>query len=272
MRTFLLLSLSTALFAHTPQAPDELLKVGFDNMYNLAFPAAHRSFEDWQKLHPTDPRGPVFDAAAYLFSEFDRLRILQSEFFLDDDNFFSHQPRLVPDPQVRRNFDTALSRAKQLADSIMAKSPNDENALFASVLRLGLQADYTALIDKRNFAALAQVKEARQTAQKLLALYPDCYDAHLANGVENYLLSQKPAPVRWLLHFGGAQTDKDAGVADLKIVADKGQYLQPYAQLLLAVAALRDNDDAGARRLLSDLARRFGRNPLYREELAKIGG
>ena len=48
--------------------------------------------------------------------------------------------------------------------------------------------------------------------------------------------------------------------------------MQPYAQLLLAVAALRDNDDAGARRLLSDLARRFGRNPLYREELAKIGG
>ncbi len=35
----------------------------------------------------------------------------------------------------------------------------------------------------------------------------------------------------------GAQTDKESGLAKLKIAAEKGHYLLPYARLLLAVAA-----------------------------------
>ena len=269
MRSFLPLFALSLFFTVNAAAQDPLVK-GFDDMYNLSFPA-HKSFQDWEKAHPSDPRGPVFDAAAYLFSEFDRLRILQSEFFLDTDSFFTAK-RLNPDPAAKRNFDDALSRAKQLSEAMLAKSADDENALFASVLRLGLRADYTALIEKKSFNALGQVKEARQIAQRLLALYPGCYDAHLAGGVENYLLSQKPAPVRWLLHFGGAQTDKDGRRRGFEVVQAKGKYLQPYAELLLAVAALRDKNKSDARRLLSDLANRFPKNQLYREELRKIVG
>ena len=270
MRTLLLLLIPGLLSASGAEPQDPLLK-GFDQMYNLSFPAAHRSFENWEKAHPADPRGPVFDAAAYLFSEFDRLRILQSEFFLDDNSFFSMK-RLTPDPRAKSAFDDALSKGKQLSEAVLAKSPDDENALFALVMRLGLRADYTALIEKRKLDALGQVKEARLTAQKLLAIHPDCYDAYLAGGVENYLLSQKLAPVRWLLHFSGAQTDKNAGIAALKVVQAKGTYLKPYAELLLAVAALRDKDKPAARHLLAELANRFPNNRLYKEELRKIPG
>ena len=63
-------------------------------------------------------------------------------------------------------------------------------------------------------------------------------DAYLAVGVENYMLSLKPAPVRWILHMTGAQTDKETGVRQLKLTAEGGRYLRPYARLLLAVAAV----------------------------------
>jgi hypothetical protein len=76
--------------------------------------------------------------------------------------------------------------------------------------------------------------------------------------------------VRWLLDLTGSQTDKSEGIKDLRIVADKGHYLQPYAKLLLAIAALRDGNRAQARDLLSWLSARFPKNPLYREELKKI--
>ena len=49
---------------------------GYRQMYNLQFDAAHRTFGEWQRQHPADPLGPVSDAAAYLFAEFDRLHIL----------------------------------------------------------------------------------------------------------------------------------------------------------------------------------------------------
>ncbi|MDQ2841292.1 MAG: hypothetical protein M3Y72_09690 [Acidobacteriota bacterium] len=268
--TVALRNLAFSLLALAAAASADPLQDGFNDMYNLSFDGAHRHFEDWQQAHPKDPRGPVFDAAAYLFSEFDRLRILQSQFFLDDRNFSGKKTELTPDPEVKHNFELALAKSKALADTRLQASPHDEIALFSTVMRFGLQADYDALIYKETFQALNETKEARRVAQDLLTLYPNCYDAYIAEGVENYLLSQKSAPVRWILHATGAQTDKETGIAKLKLTAAKGEYLRPYAELLLAVAALRDKDDAQAHQLLADLAGRFPQNRLYREELQKL--
>ena len=77
---------------------------GYGQMYNLDFASAHRTFAGYERLHPGDPMGPVSDAAAYLFSELDRLHILQSEFFVHDQHFITDH-KLAPDPDVRRRFD-----------------------------------------------------------------------------------------------------------------------------------------------------------------------
>ena len=127
-----------------------------------------------------------------------------------------------------------------------------------------------ALVEKRNFAALGTIKTARALAEKLLSQDPSYYDAYLAVGVENYLLGLNPAPIRWLLRLGGAQTDKEEGIAKVRLTAERGHYLAPYARLLLAVAALRDHDRPKARTLLSGLAVEFPHNPLYRKELDQI--
>lgn len=238
-------------------------------MYNLSFSTAHQSFERFEATDPGNPVGPVFDAAAYLFSEFDRLNILQAEFFVDDRSYLNRS-RPMPSLDVKQKFQNALEKSKKLSDDELQRSPNDENAMFANVVRLGLQADYLALIDKQNLKALSEIKQATVAADDLLRLYPTCYDAYIAAGIENYLLSLKPAPLRWFLHATGAQTDRAAGIQQLKVAASKGHYLRPYASLLLAVAALRDKNNTEARRLLSELAVRFPRNPLYRQEINQI--
>lgn len=257
---------SPAATAPTAAALDQ----GYRQMYNLDFGEAHRSFRDWEKTHPEDPMGPVSDAAAYLFAEFDRLRILQSEFFTEDDSFFKRQRSLQPDPNAKREFEAALSRSEKLANAVLARRPDDQNALFATLLRIGLHSDYLAFIEKRNLAALSDVKQSRTVAENLLKKYPQCYDAYLAVGLENYMLSLKPMPVRWLLRLSGAQTDKQTGIERLRITAEKGHYLLPYARLLLGVAALRDHDIATAKRMLAWLSNEFPKNQLYREELSKL--
>ena len=238
-------------------------------MYNLRFGDAHRVFHEWEAAHPEDPMGPVSDAAAYLFSEFDRLRILQTELFADNQSFFG-MGKLTADPAIKRHFDDALASATERIAARLRKAPGDPNALFADVLRIGLHADYLALIDRKYMASLGEMKTGRAMAQKLLSEHPEYYDAHLAVGVENYLLSQKPAPVRWILRMGGAQTDKEVGIEKLRLTAEKGHYLLPYARLLLAVADLRDHDPAAARQKLEWLAREFPENRLYQDELSKL--
>ncbi len=245
------------------------IETGFRQMYDLRFAQAHQTFELWMKEHPEDPLGPASDAAAYLFSEFDRLHILQSELFLND-NAFLNRKKQAPDAEVKRRFEDALTRAGQLAEHSLSGDPADLNAQFANLMRFGLHSDYLALIEKRYVASLNEVKQSRATAEKLLAASPDCADAYLALGVENYLLSLKPAPLRWFLRATGAQTDRQTGIADLKVTAEHGHLFLPYARILLAVAALRDKQTARARDLLEGLAKEFPDNPLYRQELARL--
>jgi BMFP domain-containing protein YqiC len=251
-------------------APSEpLLDQGYNAMYDLRFDAAHKIFANYESARPGDPLGPVSDAAAYLFSEFDRLRILQSDLFINDKNYLSERKR-EPDPRTKAQFEQDLDKARRLAASEMQKPDAQANAMFAETLASGLQADYLALIERRDFAALSQIKKAREFAEKLLSSHPDYYDAYLAIGVENYLLSRKSAPIRWLLQASGAETNKQEGVAKLRLTAEHGHYLMPYARLLLAVAALRDGDKNTARNLLSWLAQRYPHNNLYQEELEKL--
>jgi hypothetical protein len=234
-------------------------------MYDLQFAEAHDTFHEWEREHPADPMGPASDAAAYLFAEFDRLHILQSEFFTHDQHFVTDH-KLTPDPGLKQQFEAALARAHALS----AKSPDDPNSQFASILASGLKSNYLALIEKRYGPSLQEMKAGRNAAEKLLAADSTFYDAYLAVGVENYMLSIKAAPIRFLLRLSGAQTDRATGIEKLKLTAEKGHYLAPFARLLLGVAALRDNDTRTASRILTNLAREYPHNPLYRQELARL--
>jgi hypothetical protein len=242
---------------------------GFREMYNLEFSDAHKTFQAYVMAHPEDPFGPTSDGAAYLFDEFNRLGVLQTELFVDDDKFKGREKR-SPDAAVREKFNGALAQSQRLADAALKNSPNDRNALFATLLNLGLESDYLALVEKRDLASLAYTKRAGLMAKKLLAVDPTRYDAYLAIGVENYMLGLKPAPVRWLLQLYGAETDKEMGIQKLQMTATKGHYLLPFARLLLAVAALRDKNRNQAKELLQNLAQEFPNNQLYRRELSRL--
>jgi len=261
-RTLLLIpTLCASAVAAEPSTLDD----GYRQMYNLDFTQAHAVFRGYEAQHPDDPLGPASDAAAYLFSEFDRLHILQAEFFTHDQHFVTDH-KLTPDPVLGRNFDAALASARNLA----ARSPADPNSMFTMILVNGLRSDYTGLIEKRYGASLKEMKAGRQMAERLLAAHPDYYDAWIAVGVENYMLSIKALPLRWLLQLTGAETDRAVGLEKLRLAATKGHYLAPFARLLLAVAALRDHDTVKARELLAALTREYPRNRLYALELARL--
>ena len=218
------LLLVAAAFAGAPATTQTTLQAGYDQMYNLQFDRAHQTFAAYEREHPNDPMGPVSDAAAYLFSEFNRLGILQSQFLTNN----------------------------------------------AEVLNSHRLTEDLALIQKRELSALKEIKLGRETAQQLLDAHPDYQDAYIAMGVENYLLSLKPAPLRWILRATGSQTDRDIGVMELRKTAADGKYLAPYAKVLLAVAALRRGDQQEAKTLLTWLSGHYPGNPLYRSELAKL--
>ena len=269
----LCLGCAVAGFAAVEDSPktaeNSALDRGFSGLYNLDFSGAQKDFAAWQSEHPGDPLGPASEAAGYLFSELNRLGVLEAQFFESDQKFVD-RPKLTPDPAVHDRFEAAIGLSEDQARARLAKDGKDRDALFAMTLSSGLQADYAALIEKRNFASLHYTKDATSWAQQLLAECHNCYDALLATGFSKYIIGSLSAPVRWIMRIGGLPADKQGGIADLEATAEHGHYLAPFARILLAIAYVREKDKAQALELLGGLRHEFPGNPLFGREIARL--
>lgn len=260
---------STSAFAADLTVGLPPLDRGFQLLYSLDFDQAHRIFTTYEQTHPDDPMGPTSDAAGSLFSEFHRLGVLESQFF-ELDKRFENRPKLNPDPAVRAQFQASVERAEKIAHARLSSNPKDEDALFSLTLINGLQADYAALIEKRNMASLHYTKEAASWSEQALAVDPANYDAHIAGGISKYLVGSLSAPIRWLVRLGGVPGDKQAGIKELQLVAAHGHYLAPFADILLAIAYVREHDKQHALELLANLRDEYPTNPLFAKEIARL--
>lgn len=245
------------------------LNDGYHALYNLDFAAAHAHFQQWMTAHPEDCLGSASDAAAYLFTEFDRLGVLDIELFSDDDRFTS-RTRPAVDPALKRGFNDRIAQAERLADTALQHNPKDANAFYCKAVTAGMQADWASLIDRHEYGAYKFSELASKYARQALTLNPTLYDANLAVGIENYMLSLKPAPIRWILGMAGAGTNKSEGVRLLKLTAEQGHYLAPFARLMLAVGELRDGRVQQGKAILIGLSQEFPQNTLYQRQIARL--
>ncbi len=263
-----------AALAASRQIPVDVLHVpeleaGFHLLYELKPEEARNQFEAWQESHPEDALGKASEAASYLFEECYRQGVLTSEFFRDNKRFLGKIP-LKPDPKLRAAFFAADKQAQNLARLRLETTPDDANALFSMALSLGMEADYASLIDKHQLDSLKKIREADVYANKLLAITPDAADAYLGLGTANYVIGSLPGIKKFFLGFAGIHGDKKAGIQQLKIAAERGHYLRPFAKILLALAALREKRPELARKQLNELVAEFPENRLFASELAKL--
>ncbi len=262
---FLILNVSHATETFAPNGLDR----GFNRLYDLDFPAAQQEFQAWERQNPDNPMGPVSEAAGILFSEFNRLGVLEAQFYTNDSAFASRK-KYDPDADQRARFEQQLGRAETLGKARLGRDPKDHDALLGMTLASGLRADYAALIEKRSLASLHYTKESSGWADQLLAAHPVCYDGYLAGGISRYIVGSMSAPVRWLLRMGGVSGDKARGISELKTTAANGRLLAPFARILLAIAYVRDKDTLRAREVLATLQKDFPNNRLFPLELARL--
>jgi hypothetical protein len=244
-----------------------MLDTGFHQLYELNFQGARAQFLSYQKLRQEDPLGKAAEAASYLYEQFNAKGVFTSEFFLNDAKFLGGADG---SPAQNRNeaFLTANERARAMAKEQLKSNPSDAHALLVLTMTDGMEADYDALIVKKQMAGLGLTRQAESEATKLLALDPSAEDAYLALGAGNYIIGSLPGYKRAFLWFGGIHGDRIRGMEQMQRTADHGHYLQPFAKILLALAYEREHQLDRARVLLADLASQFPANPLYAHELA----
>jgi hypothetical protein len=225
----------------------------------------------WAEENPSEPFGQVSIAASYLFEEFYLQRVLTSDYFLNDKRFLGGITG-TPDAARMKGFADATAKARTLANQRLKKHPRDPEALFALALSAGMQSDADSMLLKKHYDALKHLKEANSSAELLLASHPDVYDIYVAPGIAYYVIGSLSSSARFVLWFGGIHGDKQLGMSEVQKTADSGNYLKPFAQILLALSARREKQDALAQKNLKELTEEFPGNSVYEAEYAKAMG
>jgi hypothetical protein len=258
--------LATPAFSSVPE-----LKHGYQLLYEQKFPEARAVFEEWAAKHPTEPFGQVSIAASYLFEEFYRQQVLTSDYFLDDKRFLGGITG-TPDPDRIKGFEDATTKARALAAQRLKTNKRDPEGLYAMTLSAGMQSDADSMLLKKHYDALKHLKEANANAELLLADHPNAYDVYVAPGIAYYVIGSLSGSARFILWFGGIHGDKSLGMAKVGKTADNGNYLKPFAQILLALSARREKKNELAIKNLKELIEEFPGNAVYETEYAKALG
>jgi len=250
--------------ADAPPAIDR----AFQRMYNFDFAGMHKILDEYVRAHAEDPLAYSTRAGAYLFSELYRLKILETDFFIDD-NQVTDRKRWKPDPAVRAQLFQMTGEARKRAAAVLKSAPNDRNAMFAMCMATGIETDYTILVEKKYFRSFSLSRESQGYARRLLALNPPIHDAYLTLGMVEYVVGNMNWFFRLFVRFDQIEGSKQKAVENLKNVVAGGRYYPPMAKILLSVIYLREQQPAMALTLLTELERDFPENPLIRSEARK---
>jgi tetratricopeptide (TPR) repeat protein len=242
---------------------------GHDHYFNLEYDEAIASYSKALELNPADPHTYNHLATAVLFKELNRLGMLETSAFKEDNEFLDRE-KPQPDPQVAETFRKHLFDGRERAEQVLKETPRDRMAWFAMAQNYALHANYQFMIEKSYVAALRNGQRARGYSNKLRKHYPEFIDGYLVAGVQEYVVGSLPWAVRALIAIGGIRGSKEKGEDWVEMVADKGTLIRTEARVLLSLLYRRERRPLEAAKLLEGLIAEFPRNYVLRLELAAM--
>ena len=251
--------------APTAAQLDALRAEGYEALFNLDYEGARRRFQKMIELAPDNPAGPQSYAASLWIQQLNQSWELKSTLY-SDRAYATSKPQ--NDSRQSEEFRKWTRRTKQLAQARLRRDPRDVEALYFLGAAEGLEAAYTAAVERRFMPALRTGSSAVEHHRKVLELSPQFYDAELTIGLQNYVIGSLSLPVKMIAATVGVRGSKKRGLQMLEHVAKEGHWGRDVARVLLIDLYKREQrwDDAIAvARQLSD---RYPRNYLFKLQLA----
>lgn len=250
-------------------APDPLIEEGFEHFYNLEYAESIAIFKRAIEAAPENPDRYNHLAEAVLFSMMYRSGTLESQ-MVTGGNPFLRLPKMEPTPAEQRLFTTSIDKVLQLTGRTLEKNPNDEDALYAQGVALGLRGTYDYLVRKAWLDSLREVTVARKLHNRVSEMDPARVDARMMQGAHDYLVGSLPLVYRMIGFLAGFHGDREQGIRTLRVVAEKGVDNKVDAQILLGVIDRRERRPWEVIPVLESLHARYPRNFLVLFELSQM--
>ena len=252
-----------------PKLDDPANNPGFVYFYNNEFDSAVAYFDKEVGENPQDPDSFNHLAQAILYREMFRDGALESQ-LVSGNNPFLRRPNMKIGAQEKQHFMDCLNQSLKLSTAMLQGNPHDVPALYAAGVAHGLRANYLFLVEKAWIDSLREATAARKANQQILQIDTNFVDARFILGLNKYVVGCLPFYLRMLGSVGGFHGDKEGGIRELELVAQKGVLDRYDAQVLLAAIYRRERRPDKAIPLLENLARTFPRNYLFRFEQVQM--
>jgi tetratricopeptide (TPR) repeat protein len=214
-----------------------LMRKGVDQLYNVEFDGAARSFDAVIKAAPNDPRGYFYRANVHLFSYL----------------FSRRQDQL-------QSYLSMSDRAISIAERRIASNGADAEAK----LFLGMTYGYKAIANARAENIMAAAVSARTcyaTLNEVVQGNKKMYDAYLGLGIFHFIFGSVPEAGQFIAGIGGFKGDAALGLREIETAANRGDYFKQDAQLIHALLNIyyREQVNQGLASL-SAISKRFPKN------------
>jgi hypothetical protein len=253
--------------AATGEVPEPAVDAAFRQLYNFDFEKSKQTSKEIAKRQE-DPMAHAALAAAYLFSEMNRLQVFDKD-MLSQEKVSGEQAKRIG-AEARAGFLDAVEKTKRTAGKALEQDPKDKNALLALVIATGAERDFAALVEKRLKDSYYSAKASQEYALRLQAIDPDNCDAWFTRGFSEYLVGSVPYVLRWLMKIDQVTGDKAKGVSYMEKCAQQGRYLKPFAQMMLATIYQKEKRYKEQRAMLEAYAADYPENLTVQKELRKL--
>lgn len=217
------------------------LRQGIEKAFNLETQTAMGLFQRAVELDRENPIGYAFLAFARLFSN-------EMEF----------------DPQERAKLQELMlqdiSEAHARGQKRIEKNPRDSEAYFAMALAKIVKVRW-AIAQKRYVVVAQETSSTWDYLEKVKAEAPQNYDVYFLIGLLHYHLDHLPAVTRFFSSLLITAADRQKGLQELVLAAQKGDLLKELAQVeLSSVYTYYEGQPTQALPIALELKQKFPRN------------
>lgn len=248
-----------------PGRLDILRAEGYEALYNLDYEGARKRFREMIRLAPGHPAGPQSLAASLWVEQLNESWELKATLY--STTAYTEGKRRA-DPAQTAEFRKWIRQAKSLSEAKLKRDPRDVEALYFLGAAEGLDAAYSAAVEKKYRSALSKGSDAVDRHKDLLKIAPDFHDAELTIGLQNYIVGSLPLPLKMIAGTMGVRGSKKRGLETLERVAVEGRWARDLARTLLVDLYKREkrwNDAVATARVLSE---KYPRNYLFKLQTA----
>jgi tetratricopeptide (TPR) repeat protein len=228
--------------AETHQIPlRAYLRQGIDKAFNLETQSAMAFFQSAVDLDRGNPLGYAFLALAHLFS-----------YEMD----YDPQERAKQQEDMLRDIGETLDRGLKRIE----KNPRDSEAYFAMAIAKIVKVRW-AITQKRFVMVAQETASTWDYLEKVKAEDPQNYDAYFPIGLLHYHLDHLPAVTRFFSSLLITAADRQKGLQELILAAQKGDLLKELAQSeLSSVYTYFEGQPTQALPITLELKKKYPRN------------